>query len=71
MFSTTINENKIPPNFLNSILTNNSLYEMFKNDYNNNIEYFQNRNKEEYINAILEFIEDKLFSKNIYSILYT
>lgn len=68
MFSKIISDTKIPPNFLNSILTNKSLYDMFKNDYENNLEYFQNRNKQEYLYSGLEFIENTLFSGNIYHI---
>lgn len=68
MFKESINENKIPPNFLNSILTNNSLYEMFKEDFDNNSEYFQNLNKEEYLRAMLKFIENTFFCSNIFHI---
>lgn len=64
MFSKEINNTKIPPNFLNTILTNKSVYEMFKYDYLNNIDYFQNRQKEEYLDAILSLFENKLFEDN-------
>ncbi len=67
MFS-NLSENKIPPNFLNSLLTNSALYSMFKDDFETNAEYFQDRSKEEYITAMRNFIEEKLFSGNIYSI---
>lgn len=66
MFKESITENKIPPNFLNSILTNSSLYDMFKNDFDNNIEYFQGVDKEEYLREMLIFIEDTLFSSNMF-----
>ncbi len=68
MFSKVIRENSIPPNFLNSILTNSSLYAMFKDDYEANSEYFKGLEKEEYLSAMLENIEDALFSSNIYNI---
>ena len=64
MFSKPINENRIPPNFLNSILTNEALYTMFKNDFEKNTEYFQKIDKDEYLYAMLKFITDKLYSKN-------
>lgn len=68
MFKTTIEENKIPPNFLNSLLTNPSLYEMFKDDFENNSEYFRGIEKIEYLGEMLKFIEDTLFSSNIFHI---
>lgn len=68
MFIREIHERIIPPNFLNSILTNPSLYEMFKNDFDKNGEYFQGIKKEEYLCAMLEFLEDVLFSKNLFHI---
>ena len=68
MFSKLICESNIPPNFINSILTNKGLYEMFKNDFENNLEYFQNMSKEDYLSSILNFIEQELFSKNLYHI---
>ncbi len=68
MFSKTIKDNKIPPNFLNSILTNPSLYSMFKNEFDENSEYFQNIEKEEYLSAMIEFIENSLFSGNLFHI---
>lgn len=68
MFSKMIGENSIPPNLLNSILTNSSLYEMFKNDFEANAEYFQGIEKEEYLREMLNFIEDALFSSNIFHI---
>jgi len=68
MFSKMIDENNIPPNLLNSILTNSSLYEMFKNDFESNFEYFQGIEKEEYLREMLSFIEDALFSSNIFHI---
>lgn len=68
MFNEVIGPNKIPPNFLNSILTNPSLYDMFKNNFDENIEYFQNISKEEYLSEMLKFIEDILFSSNVYHI---
>lgn len=68
MFSKVIKEGTIPPNFLNSILTNPSLYEMFKNDYEENRDYFQNLEKDDYLSAMLGFIENSLFSSNIYNI---
>ena len=68
MFSKVIHDNTIPPNFLNSILTNAALYTMFKDDYEANKDYFQGLEKEEYLSAMLAFIEDALFSSNIYNI---
>lgn len=68
MFSKVIHDNTIPPNFLNSILTNASLYTMFKDDYEGNRDYFQGREKEEYLSAMLAFIENALFSSNVYNI---
>ena len=68
MFSKVIKEGVIPPNFLNSILTNASLYEMFKNDYDANRDYFQGLEREEYLSAMLDFIEKSLFSSNIFNI---
>ena len=41
---------------------------MFKNDFENNLEYFQNMSKEDYLAGILNFIEQELFSKNLYHI---
>ena len=41
MFIEELHEQVIPPNFLNSILTNPSLYGMFKDEFEENIEYFQ------------------------------
>ncbi len=68
MFDAVINTNKIPPNFLNSILTNPSLYDMFKNEFDENSLYFQNISKNEYLQLMLRFIEDTLFSSNIFHI---
>ena len=68
MFTSPINENKIPPNFLNSILSNDALYEMFKNDFDSNADYFQNLSKNEYLYSILKFLTDKLNSLNLLSI---
>lgn len=68
MFSKTIKENVIPPNFLNSILSNPSLYAMFKNEFEENREYFQNIEKEEYLSAMIDFLEDSLFSSNMFHI---
>lgn len=68
MFSKIIKDDTIPPNFLNSILTNVSLYEMFKNDYDSNLEYFQGYAKEEYLISMLSFIENSLFSSNVMNI---
>ena len=68
MFTRPINENKIPPNFLNSILTNDSLYQMFKNEFDENSEYFQNINKDEYLYSMMKFICDKLESGNLFQI---
>lgn len=68
MFKEIIGETKITPNFLNSILTNLSLYEMFKDDFENNTEYFQGISKEEYLSEMLRFIETLLFSGNIFHI---
>ncbi|MCI8497927.1 MAG: hypothetical protein HFG33_00800 [Bacilli bacterium] len=62
MFIEELHEQVIPPNFLNSILTNPSLYGMFKDEFEENIEYFQGIKKEVYLKAMLEFIEDSLFS---------
>ena len=64
MFSKEIANSKIPPNFLNSILTNKSLYEMFKNEYEENKDYFQNISKEEYLDAMLNRIEELLFKED-------
>lgn len=68
MFANEINDKILPPNFLNSILTNQSLYDMFKNEFDENIEYFQGIEKSIYLEAMLKFIEDTLFSQNIFSI---
>ncbi len=68
MFKEIISETKITPNFLNSILTNRSLYDMFKDDFENNTEYFQGISKEEYLSEMLKFIETLLFSSNIFHI---
>jgi len=68
MFTKPLNENKIPPNFLNSLLTNDSLYSMFKNEYDENIEYFQGLKKDEYLYSMLKFITDKLYSGNLFQI---
>lgn len=68
MFKEVITINKVPPNFIDSILTNPSLYEMFKNEFEINTDYFQNICKEEYLHLMLKFIEDTLFSSNIFHI---
>ncbi len=68
MFKEIDNYNPIPPNFLNSILTNPSLYKMFKDDFEENREYFQNIEKNAYLKDMLEFICNMLFSKNIFHI---
>ncbi len=68
MFSNEIAKSNIPPNFLNSILTNSSLYDMFKNDFDNNSEYFRNIEKREYLRGMLDLIEETLFSRNIFHI---
>lgn len=68
MFANEISDKVLPPNFLNSILTNQSLYDMFKNEFDENIEYFQGIEKSVYLGAMLKFIEDALFSRNIFSI---
>ena len=41
---------------------------MFKDDYENNLEYFSNLEKEEYLSAMLGFIEASLFSSNLFNI---
>lgn len=64
MFSKEITNSKIPPNFLNSILTNKSLYGMFKDEYEENKDYFQNIPKEEYLDAMLSKIEELLFKED-------
>lgn len=53
-------ETHITPNFLHSILTNDTLYEMFKDDFDNNKSYFQNITKEVYIEQISEYISNNL-----------
>lgn len=68
MFSKVIHNNQIPPNFLNSILTNSSLYDMFKNDYEANRAYFRDLEQDEYLSAMLTFIESALFSSNLFGI---
>ncbi len=68
MFKEIIGETKIAPNFLNSILTNAALYDMFKNDFDANAEYFQGIDREEYLGEMLKFIEDALFSSNVFHI---
>ena len=64
MFSKEVLDSKITPNIINSIFTNNSLYEMFKDDFEDNREYFQNISKEEYLEAMLIYLEKKLFEDN-------
>ncbi len=66
MFKEVIHDREIPPNFLNSILTNPSLYEMFKNNFEENTEYFQGIDKEQYLSSMLEFIESELFTGNLF-----
>lgn len=68
MFKEVEIDKTIPPNFLNSILTNPSLYDMFKNDFDANSEYFQGIKKEVYKKEMLKFIEDTLFSSNLFHI---
>ncbi len=68
MFSDITYENNIPPNFINSILTNQSLYSMFKDSFIENREYFQNIDKNVYLKEMLKFIEDTLFSSNLFHI---
>ena len=65
MFSREISNAKIPPNFLNTILTNKSVYEMFKDEYLENIDYFQHKTKEEYLDALLIELENKLFEDKV------
>ena len=65
MFSNVISENSIPPNFLNSIFTNMTLYNMFKDSYEDNLDYFQNKDKDEYLSAMLIKIEDLLYSDSL------
>lgn len=55
-----IYEKTLPPNFLHSILTNDTLYEMFKNDFASNREYFQGVSRETYIIQIIDFICENL-----------
>ena len=54
----------LPPNFLDSILSNDSLYAMFKNDFDNNREYFQNVSKDIYIKEIEKYICKKFENYN-------
>ena len=61
MFSKEVPNSKITPNLINSIFTNNSVYEMFKDNFEENREYFQNISKEEYLEAMLTYLEKKLF----------
>jgi len=41
---------------------------MFKNEYDENIEYFQGLKKDEYLYSMLKFITDKLYSGNLFQI---
>lgn len=59
MFDKPLNASRITPNFLNSILTNPTLYKMFKDDFDANREYFQNISKDEYLFSMVEFISSK------------
>lgn len=68
MFNEIDYDKAIPPNFLNSILTNNSLYVMFRDDFEENKTYFQGIEKEVYLKEMLKFIEDMLFSSNVFHI---
>lgn len=68
MFKSIDYADSIPPNFIQSILTNASLYKMFKDDFESNREYFQNIDREVYLGRMLSFIEDTLFSSNIFHI---
>lgn len=68
MFKDVTYSNNIPPNFLNSILTNSSLYTMFKDEFEENSEYFQGIRREVYLKEMLKFIEDTLFSSNLFHI---
>ena len=55
----------IPPNFLNSILTNDTLYNMFRNDFDNNINYFKDIDKEIYITELDKYICMRLSSADV------
>ncbi len=68
MFQKPLVDNKIPLNFLDSILSNNSLYEMFKKEFQENIDYFKGIPKSEYLFYMLEYITNKLFSGNLLQI---
>lgn len=65
MFQRTILENKIPPNFLNSILTNDSLYLMFRDNFDENIEYFNNIPLDDYLYSLNMFICEQIKSGSI------
>lgn len=41
---------------------------MFRDDYEGNLEYFNNLAREDYLSAMLKFIETSLFSSNIFNI---
>ena len=66
-----IYDNYIPPNFLNSILLNESLYKMFKSDFQDNREYFQNIDKEIYIRELEKYICTSIINNNGESKYYT
>lgn len=68
MFKNVNYDVNIPPNFVNSILTNSSLYAMFKDNFQENKDYFQNIDREEYLSRMLDFISDRLFSSNVFSL---
>lgn len=65
VFLKPLTDNKIPLNFLDSILSNNSLYEMFKYEFNENADYFKGIQKNEYLFYMLEYIISKFTSCSV------
>lgn len=66
MFKDVIDGHEVPPNFLNSILTNSSLYQMFKDDFEENADYFQGVKKDVYLDAMHSFLIEELFSRDLF-----